>query len=94
MGAEFDYLEVKGNKKEAESQYEAYCDDMAYENGHSYSGCLNMTTGLKFSYDIFESHDEAYDYVMLNTEKWGNALAVQYRENNELIWFIGAICSS
>lgn len=98
MGANFDYRVYRGKLfSDAKSAFEGAQDDDRYENGHSYSGGIGMATGVtKVDGDVFESESAAYDYVVENAQKWGDALAVEFRDaaGNTANWFIGAWCAS
>lgn len=80
MGACFDYFTCSGTHSDVKKQYEYECDVALSESGNSYSGRINMTRGLKFHDNkIFESMNEAENYVSETAQKWSNAIAVQYR---------------
>ena len=55
------------------------------------SGGWNMMSGLKFKdTSLFATVQEAVDYLLENTEKWENALAVRARDSeNREVWVIG-----
>jgi predicted RNA-binding Zn-ribbon protein involved in translation (DUF1610 family) len=80
MGANFDYFTTKDvSTSKLEEKYKDYCRKVAMENGHSYSGRLNMTSGLSIRHETFESLDDALDFIESKSEKWGDALAVKYK---------------
>lgn len=96
MGAEYCTMVVKGqNREEARKQFEQEQENDRYENGHSYSGGLGMAPGLKFTGEHFSSYEEADEYLSSTCEKWEDALAVSYKdENGNTNFLIGALCSS
>ena len=67
----------------------------AVTQGSEYSGGWNMMSGIKFyTAKVFDTKDEAEDYVLDNTEKWENALAVQFDDkkgtgSRKSGWLIG-----
>lgn len=69
--------------------FESYQDCAAYENGHSYSGMLNMCPGLTFSYEQCKDHDEAEKYILENAQKWENAICIELTDG----YLIGGLCS-
>jgi len=57
-----------------------------YECGHDpYNGTLSTTRGIKFCSQTFTDEGAAWDYLLENTEKWSNALAVKFGD----FWLIG-----
>ena len=95
MGANFDYFVSKAKTEAAlKKEFKSYCDDAAYEDGHSYSGRLNMCNGLEIHSKVFENEDKAYEYVDSTAQKWENAIAVQFKCAEGLRYFVGGVCSS
>lgn len=96
MGCEFDYFKTKAKtRKEVEEVFEREQENAAYDDGHNYSGRINMAPGLEFHDKVFNTENEAYDYVDATAKKWENAIAVQFKDKNgELVYFVGAMCSS
>jgi hypothetical protein len=95
MGAEMDFLEVKSIKPATiKAQFEAYQEEAAYEDGHSYSGRLNMCPGLDITAKTFDSYDEAEEWLMDNCLKCENAKAVFYKDGKSIHCLIGGMCSS
>jgi hypothetical protein len=96
MGAEFDSFTIKAKTtSEVRRRFEVEQEQATYDDGHSYSGRINMATDIKFEDRVFNSRIEAEEYVSNTAEKWGPAIAVQYKDNNgNLTWFVGAWCSS
>jgi Zn finger protein HypA/HybF involved in hydrogenase expression len=54
-----------------------------YENGHSYSGGWGQKEGLRDTGKVFNSRDEAEEWIQDNNEKWGPADAVKFRANGK-----------
>lgn len=98
MGANFDYRVYRRKGfEDAKSAFEDAQDYDRYENGHSYSGGIGMATGVtEVTGHVFESENAAYDYVVENANKWGDALAVEFLDSDgeRSNWFIGASCAS
>lgn len=86
MGADNDSLSLDGSlsTSEVRKQFEAYQKGCDVESGRSYSGRLNMCPGIEFADKEFNSHDEAYEYLVNRAEKWGNAIAVKYKKSNPI----------
>lgn len=75
--------------------YKDQCEDAAYEDGNSYSGRINMSTGIEFHRDkYFNSLDAALDYINENAQKWENAIAVKFVNGDTMGYVVGACCSS
>jgi hypothetical protein len=95
MGAEMDFLEVKSTKPATiKAQFKSYQDEAAHDDGHSYSGRLNMCPGLDITTQTFETYDEAEEWLDENCKKWENAKAVFYKDGTEVRCLIGGLCSS
>lgn len=96
MGANFDYRTYKNTGKEhVKKQWDEDHSQDLYDNGHSYSGGIGMTNGVKWLSNVFKTFEEAENYVMDNAEKWEEALAVRYQdEKGEEHYLIGGWCSS
>jgi hypothetical protein len=96
MGACYVERTVKGgNEKYVIDRFKSMQRDAAYENGHSYSGDINMAYGIEFTNKVFKSHNDATEFLMYTCQKYDNALVCQYRnKQGQLVWLIGALCSS
>lgn len=61
-------------------------EDRAY-NGHrdGYSGDFQTVSGVNFNHlgQVFKSYNEAQDYALDRSEKWGPAVAVYFSEKDE-----------
>ena len=81
MGACFNSLELDGklSKEEVIAKFNAKCDQDGYDCGHSYSGSFSEFRGLVFHDKMFNTGDEASDYVEEHGEKWGPAVCVRYK---------------
>ncbi len=81
-------------KKDVKAAFEAYQREAAYEDGHSYSGRLNMCPGLEFhDSKIFPDYNSAENYLQEKCQKWENAIAVRYKDGDNVHWLIGGSCS-
>ncbi len=81
MGGCFNSMELDGKlpKQEVITRFNERCEQDGYECGHSYSGSFSEFSGLTFHDKLFNTGDEAYEYVMEYGEKWGPAVCVQYK---------------
>lgn len=52
-------------------------EEDAFAHGNEYSGYWNMCRGLVIEDKIFNSFEEAEEYLQENTQKWENLLAVR-----------------
>ena len=103
MGACTDYRTyVNFTKEEAEQRFLEDQGQSAYEDGHSYSGCIVvMPGGVNWVNKTFTSAFEAEGYITEHHEKWESAMGVAYvqvveeDEPKETCGFvIGGWCSS
>ena len=82
MGSHFtcETFDGKLNSSEFRRQYEARISELLSEYGtDAYNGTLTTTSGLRIEEKTFDSRQAAEDYVSENTQKWGEALAVKFR---------------
>lgn len=82
MGATDVYMTVDGKQNEAQVK-EHFAEKQASdgaEHGHSYSGSFSEFTGLTFTRMEFLTVDEAGDWIERNSQKYGPALAVKYKD--------------
>lgn len=98
MGANFVSLSIRAPDQIAACRiFEEAQRRCRYENGHSYSGGIGMADGLKFLAWVFETKQEADDWLADHAEKWEAALAVRVAPKDPTVepyWRIGAWCSS
>ena len=66
-----------------------------WEHGHGgYTGSWAEVDGVKTSSLVFDTKDQAEEHCIENTDKWGPALAVKFRdEKGEERWFVGAFAA-
>lgn len=81
------------SKKKVVEHFESLQSLAAMESGNSYSGEINMAPGLDFHREVFESYDQALEFLESKCEKWENANACQFKENNKIFYMIAALCS-
>ncbi len=99
MGACFDSRFVEEtDKRKARIIFESMQEECRYDNGHSYSGGIGMAHGVTFTDKEFDDPQQADDWIEMNAQKWGPALAVRckgrWHHNKEFDgWVIGAICA-
>ena len=71
----------KKTKQEIKEAFRCMSDEAAYSHGHEYSGSWNMLNGVSFPTEkVFESRNDADTWVMDNSEKWGNAVCVRFKD--------------
>lgn len=82
MGACFNEMTLDGKltKDEVIATFDARCEQDGFECGHSYSGSFSQFTGLAFIDEMFNTMDEAHDFVSEHSEKWGPAVCVRHKE--------------
>lgn len=88
MGSQFHTAEFDGklNRSELIKQYNLLVEEERYEHGSgAYSGTFATLHGIEVIEKTFDSEREASDHVEKNTNKWGSALAVKYRDVREVI---------
>ena len=100
MGANFDArgYEGKYSFKEVISLFMDDIEESQWEDGHSYSGCIGMLDGIdKKISKVFDSHDDAYNYIEDNHQKWNGAWAAKFKDSDDpsgFGWIVGGWCSS
>lgn len=95
MGACYDYfVSSSKSKTDVKKEFDNYCEQAAYDDGHSYSGRLNMCNGIEFESDIASNEEEAHDLLNSRLEKWGPAKAIQFKKGNAIKWLVAGVCSS
>lgn len=77
-------------RAELHTEYKERCKDAAHEHGHSYSGAINMSTGLEISRQTFTDENEADNWLADHAEKWGPAIAVKIESADKTFWLVGA----
>lgn len=88
MGSNFHSAEFDGKltRSELVKQYNLLVEEERYEYGSgAYSGTFATLHGLEVLEKTFDSEREACDHVEKNTNKWGSALAVRYRDLREVV---------
>lgn len=88
MGSQFRSAEFDGNltRSELVKQYNLLVAEERYEYGSgAYSGTFATLHGIEVLEKTFGSEREASDHVEKNTNKWGSALAVRYRDLREFV---------
>lgn len=95
MGAEYVSYKVKAKSvAELNEKFDLLQKKAQHNYGYSYSGNINMATGLKIDKKIFKEHYSADNYIADTAEKWGPAIAVEVTTEKETYYLIGAWCSS
>jgi hypothetical protein len=86
MGACFhtEVFDGKLTQKELEKAYNARVEDLRSEYGsNAYNGTFSTLHGIHIETRVFETQREAEDYLDNVCEKWGNAVAVKYKDRRE-----------
>ncbi len=94
MGGSFDsrtYSKIKyPTREKVEAQYKEDQADSAYENGHSYSGCIGvMPPGIEWR-TTKATTTEAEAYITEHHSKWDKAWGVECDDE----YIVGGWCSS
>lgn len=81
MGACLNTMRVDGkaSKEQVNTEFSTRCEQDGWESGHSYSGSFSQFTGLRFTDMVFDTEDEAVEYVSEHGVKWGEAVAVRHK---------------
>ena len=90
MGADFVTMESKAkNTSDLAKDFRRQIASDKDENGHrdGYSGDFQCFDGMEITDEVFDTYQEAEDYVEANGEKWGAAVAVKY--GKEQTWLVG-----
>ncbi len=91
---------VDQDVKSLKARFKELQEQAAWENGNSYSGDINMAPGLDLELHlVFESYQDASQYLENRVQKWESALAVKYKYKDKrgvdkIGILIGALCSS
>lgn len=83
MGAVFlcEVVDGKLTEKELEKWFVDRVDECRDEYGsNAYNGTFSTLRGLRITQNVFNTQQEAYDYLDKNTEKWGSAVAVKFKD--------------
>lgn len=93
MGASFVYETYqKQTIDELRKQFSNDVEDDLHMNGHSYSGGIGMLGGIgQIVGKLFNTEDEATNYMADFHQKWDAAMAVQLTDGS---WVVGGWCSS
>lgn len=86
MGACFhtEVFDGKMTPKELEKAYNARVESLRDEYGsNAYNGTFSTLHGITVGNRVFETQREADDYLDGVCEKWGNAVAVKYKDRRE-----------
>lgn len=54
-----------------------------------YNGSFSTMNGIKVTSKQFTDWNKATEYILDNTEKWGNALAVKVDADDHDYWLVG-----
>ena len=86
MGASSGFLNFESTDREqVQKEFSEYRQECLYEYGHNaYSGSFaTLQDTLIFNSREFTDVREAEDYILNNTEKWGNAMACTIKEEGK-----------
>jgi hypothetical protein len=86
MGAHFhtEVFDGKLTPKQLEKAYNDRVENLRDEYGsNAYNGTFSTLHGIKVDARVFETQREADDYLDGVCEKWGNAVAVKYKDRRE-----------
>lgn len=92
MGASEKTMSLDGKLTEEQVKQRFY-DRQQYDREEygedPYNGSFTTFDGIKFASKQFTNWQEARDYILDNTKKWGNALAVKVNEDEHDYWLVG-----
>jgi hypothetical protein len=74
--------------------YERKQDDEYWHGCDPYNGTFTTMNGIKFRQRTFDSERDATEYILDNTEKWGDALAVKFTREGKTFWLVGGWAAS
>lgn len=83
MGAVLHCEVVDGKLSEPELRkwFANYVDECLDQYGHdAYNGTFSTLRGITVEHRVFENHDAARSYLDQKAEKWGDAVAVKYKD--------------
>jgi len=92
MGSEFNFYKTRSTDKDKVIQMFNHASDQCrYENGHSYSGGIGMKTEIVEVATVFDTFEQAEEYVLEENGKWGPAMLVKTKDGQ---YGFGGWCSS
>ena len=95
MGACSSFMTVETtDKSKVMKEFKEYVEELVYEYGHNcYNGTFSTCSGLTVTSKTFTDEKEAREYILDNTEKWGDALAVTIKSDKGNYTLIGGWCA-
>jgi len=79
-----------GKNVDLNKWYESAVREAQEEYGTDpYNGTISTTRGIGISSRVFSNENEAEEYVIDHTEKWGSVLAVKVKNDKQEFWFVG-----
>jgi rubrerythrin len=82
MGADLNTYTVSEDltTEQVRKHFKEKQQELCYEYGNDgYAGHLGIKPGLSIKSLVFDSEDEAYDYIQENSDKWDDAIAVRFK---------------
>ncbi len=86
------YITAQSDKSSLIEKHNQVVADCRYECGHGgYTGTWAESTGLSIKHLVFETQDEAYEWLEDNIRKWEPDIAVRFKcgEDGELVYMVG-----
>lgn len=85
------YITVQSDKSSLIEKHNQVVDAHQYEYGHGgYTGTWAESSGLEVKHRVFETQDEAYDWLQNAIRKWEPDIAVRFKgEDGGLIYMVG-----
>lgn len=95
MGACSNFMTIQTiDRAEIKKEFKEYVEELIYDYGHDpYNGTFSTCSGLTITSKTFENENEARDYILDHTEKWGDALAVTIKSDKGDYTLIGGWCA-
>lgn len=74
-------VDGKLNESELRKWFANYVDECRYQYGNdAYNGTFSTLSGITIEHRVFENHDAARSYLDQKAQKWGDAIAVKYKD--------------
>lgn len=93
MGASEKTMTLDGKLTEEQVKqkfYDRQEEDRDYYGTDPYNGSFSTFNGIVFCVRTFTNEDEAVDYILEESKKWGPAIAAKYKvSETEFKWLIG-----
>ena len=84
------YITAQSDKSSLTEKHNQVVADHQQQLGHGgYTGTWAESTGLVVKHLVFETQNEAYEWLQANVEKWEPDIAVRFKLNDSLVYMVG-----